>query len=152
AVHDHHGDREEDLVAKIFDLEEVLQIGEHSAILVEGAVEGAVGRSVGAAAGTEPAAVHRLADWLPLTAGRPALFSPLKGRGMSVTVPPAAVIAASAAFDTAWALTSSLVDTVPRARILTNALERTTPAFASDSGDTTPSRRSASSSSVSRLT
>ena len=51
---------------------------------------------------------HRLANWLPLTAGRPALLSPLNGSGTSVTVPPAAVIAASAAFDTAWAWTSSL--------------------------------------------
>ena len=52
-------------------------------------------------------------------AGRPALFSPWNGSGTSVTVPPAAVIAASAAFDTAWAVTSSLADSSPLARTFT---------------------------------
>src|SRR4051812_24283271 len=48
---------------------------------------------------------QRLANWLPLAAGRPAFPSALNGSGTSVTVPPAAVIAASAAFDTAWVWT-----------------------------------------------
>ena len=42
---------------------------------------------------------QRLVNWLPLTGGRPCL----KGSGNSVTLPPAAVMAASAAFETAWA-------------------------------------------------
>ena len=44
---------------------------------------------------------QRLVNWLPLAAGRGLVT--LKGSGNSVTLPPAAVMAASAAFETAWA-------------------------------------------------
>ena len=42
-----------------------------------------------------PSGTHRLVNWLPWTAGRPALPSALNGNSISVTEPPAAVMAAS---------------------------------------------------------
>ena len=51
-----------------------------------------------------------------------------------MTVPPAAVIAASAAFDTAWAWTSTLRVSSPRASTLTKSPLRTRPWSTSTSG------------------
>ena len=71
--------REQDLAPQVGDPEHVLQAGQHGWLLVSGA---AGQRSLG----------QRLANWLPLTGGR---RSP-HGRGRTSTLPPAAVMAASA--------------------------------------------------------
>lgn len=82
--------------------------------------------------------VHqRLVNWLPLTGGRPCLY----GDGSSVTLPPAAVMAASAACETAWAVSYTAMVISPRASTFTSVPLRTRPAATKTSGVTTASFR-----------
>src|SRR5690606_24861583 len=114
-VEDHDEQREQDLVAQVRDLEDVLQAGEHRRLL----------QGASSWEGTQ-----RLVCWLPFAGGR---RSP-HGAGMTSTVPPAAVMAASAEREKPWAFTVSARSTLPRPSTLTSAPLWVRPAAWSSSG------------------
>src|SRR6056297_142220 len=124
-----HRNNEQELVSKVVDPPDVRQLREHS--------EHSWSLGDGGWNGTPTG--QRLANWLPLTAGRPALPSSRKGSSIRVTVPPAAVTAVSAAAEIAWTCRSTLVVISPRASTFTNDFLRTSPLAASVSGVTVAS-------------
>ena len=102
-----HQQREEDLAPQVGDPEHVPHAGQHGVGSWSAALPAAAGGSMD----------QRLANWLPWTGGR---RSP-HGLGRTSTVPPAAVMAASAHLEKAWAFTVTVRDSSPRPRTLMSA-------------------------------
>ena len=101
---DDHEQGEQDLVAKIRDLEHVPEARQQPKAPL---------RTV------RPEAGQRLVNWLPLAGGRPCP----NGIGKVSTVPPAAVMAASAALENPWAFTvTAAADLAPAEHLDERAL------------------------------